>query len=81
MSDIKFNPLDLDDEMLCLMTIEEFSDSVEDGMFIDYDGDGRLATSTEVSNIYIVPSDFKKVIENLSPELKLKLTHVDWYNK
>lgn len=58
-----------------LMPLEEFIDYVEDGGFIDCDGSGELATSTQVSNVDISPSDIGWI------EIPEWVTHVVWYNK
>lgn len=58
-----------------LMTIEEFKGHVESGMFIDYDGTGYYATSTQESDLYARPSDIRAgIIDN-------RFTHIAWYNK
>lgn len=53
-----------------LMTLEDFTEYVRDGCFIEYDGDGYYATATEESQINVwnePPPDWA--------------THVTWYNK
>jgi hypothetical protein len=60
-----------------LMTVEDWVACVESGGFIDYDGNGDLATATENFNVPIHPSDITR--------LKLKIpswaTHVIWFNR
>jgi len=71
-NEIKFRPISKHGDF---MTLKEWLSNVEDGGFIDYDGWGNLATSSEVSNINIHPSQaeyFK------FPEWA---THIEWYNK
>lgn len=58
-----------------MMPLQEWMDACECGAFIDYDGDGELATETQVSNIIIQPSDRKAM------EIPEWATHVAWYNK
>jgi hypothetical protein len=58
-----------------LMTMQEFIDSVKDGLFVDDDGHGRYANSMMMSPELIYPSDVIKgvVLEGW--------THVAWFNK
>ena len=58
-----------------LMTLEEFIQHVENGYFIDYDGQGEYATDTHVTGITVIPSDIIK--GNINEEY----THVVWYNR
>lgn len=58
-----------------LMTRQDFVETVECGGFIDYDGDGHLATETQCSDISICPSMVK------SFKWPVWATHVVWYNK
>lgn len=58
-----------------LMTLEKFKEAVACGGFIDYDGTGRLATKTRMSEIHISPSGVKDFV---FPEWA---THVVWFNK
>ena len=39
------------------MTLREFIDNVESGGFIGYDGFGKYATATEMSDTIVYPSD------------------------
>lgn len=59
------------------MTLEDFIESCENGMFIDYDGSGYYATEDKMSNFPICPSDVidDEVIEGYG------FTHVVWFNK
>lgn len=58
-----------------LMTIQEFIDSVKDGLFNDDDGHGRYANGLLMSPEMIYPSDVVKgvVLEGW--------THIAWFNK
>lgn len=58
-----------------LMTIEEFINRCKNELFTDYDGYGRYATETGVSDVYIRPSD---VLNNL---YRKDFSHVLWLNK
>jgi hypothetical protein len=60
---IQMRPID---EIGTLMTWEEFSEDVDGGMLIDYDGFGELATGDRVSTIKVRPE---------------WATHVLWYNR
>jgi hypothetical protein len=79
---LKFTDIDPED-LDCLMTWEEFLESVEDGCLIDYDGFGRLATQDKTttkmmeSNIEIYPSEAGFPSR---PHPKWA-THVMWFNK
>lgn len=64
------------DEYEAHMTLEEFTNSVRCGVFIDYDGHGELATAEEVSDVVIMPSTARQVIA-----AHPWATHVVWYNK
>ena len=57
------------------MLLEDFIDAVEMGAFMDYDGHGRYATETEISDIIIIPSDVA------SNKIKEGFTHMVWFNK
>lgn len=71
-SNVKMSPIHESDYHI---TLEEFIENCRNHWFIDYDGFGKLATATEVSNINISPSEYKsKVIDPM-------FTHVVWYNK
>lgn len=72
MSDVHLEPIPRDAE---LMTREEFIELVGSGFFIDYDGFGELATSNQVSDITIHPSDV------LGYNWPVWATHVVWYNR
>ena len=65
----KINP---DDDVF---TIEDFASCVDDGMFIDYDGFGYLATNYRKSDILVKPSSFHKM------PMPKWATHVVWYNR
>jgi len=60
-----------------LMTIEEFTDYVKRGSFIDSDGHGCYATETEVTNIQVNLKDIKYDKADIFP----KFSHVMWFNK
>lgn len=55
----------------------QFVELVRDGMFIDYDGYADYATSTQVSDFYVLPSQ----LEQANFERPSWATHVVWYNK
>jgi len=57
------------------MTIKEFTELVEGGMFIDGDGHGYYATETEMTDIAILPS----MITNKN--IDERWSHVIWFNK
>lgn len=60
----------------CLMPFNEFAKYCKIGpMFIDSDGSGYYATSTQVSDIGISPSDI------VAGVYRKDFTHVCWYNK
>lgn len=56
-----------------VMTVEEFRESVEDGMFIDYDGFGYAARNGMSANDPIYPSEVDKIPEDA--------THIVWFNR
>lgn len=74
MQELKMSPIP---EYGDLMTVEDWLDGVETALFIDYDGDGHLATATERSNIRICPSDITKKKITIDP----RWTHICWYNR
>jgi hypothetical protein len=57
------------------LTVEEFKNEVENGLFIDDDGYGYYATETTKSDIYVYPSDFT---ENIYRD---DFTHIIWFNR
>lgn len=58
------------------MTLAEFIENVESGMFIDYDGYGNYASETEMfSNLTVNPSDVE------DGKIDKKHTHVVWFNR
>ena len=58
-----------------LMSFEEFVAYSKTGLLVNYDGQGRYATSDQASNICIFPSDI------LSGEYRHDFSHVIWFNK
>ena len=58
-----------------LMSLEEFIAYCKAGFLINYDGHGRYATSDQVSNICVYPSDI------LSGEYRHDFSHVIWFNR
>lgn len=58
-----------------LVPIDEFVESVKEGMIQDYDGVGSYANEKEVSNIPIYPSDIKAGI------YRYDFTHIMWFNR
>lgn len=75
------------------MTLEHFIECCMDGGFIDYDGYGKYATATQMSNKSVYPSEITGRGEELNYETgewkKIKVpividrnfTHVVWFNK
>ena len=60
-------------EELC--TLQEWIGCVRCGGYIDYDGYGRLATATHVSDVEICPSEL------VNYKFPNWATHVMWYNR
>lgn len=60
------------------MTLQEWKDNVRCGMFIDYDGFGKLATKTKESMIEIRPS---RLTLQKDYEFPKWVTHICWYNR
>lgn len=59
-----------------LYELESFIDRCHDGSFIDYDGTGYYATSTEMDrDAEVRPSDI------LKGKINHEYTHVMWFNK
>lgn len=58
------------------MTLEKFKEHCSCGGFIDYDGHGDLATSSQISNKEISPSDVARGYA--FPEW---CTHIVWFNR
>jgi hypothetical protein len=50
-------------------------ESVNYGMFIDYDGYGYYATETEMTDIVALPSMF------INKNIDTRWSHVVWFNK
>lgn len=57
------------------MEWDEFAAGVKSGGLSDDDGFGHLATSTQVSDVTITPSDLQHF------PVPLWVTHVLWYNR
>jgi len=57
------------------MTISSWIKAVKDGLFVDYDGYGYLATDKKMSSIKVVPSDVGK------KRIDLKFSHIVWFNR
>jgi hypothetical protein len=76
--------VDEEDEYLCLMSFDEFTESVELGGFIDYDGCGSPFLEIEGKKYYdmhvrIYPSEW-------TPEYQKKLEEggwigINWFNR
>lgn len=69
-----------------LIIIKEFTELVEHGMLIDYDGSGNWATQTYCDpDKEVIPSEFLKSIkvnEHYLTYIKPKwATHVLWFNR
>lgn len=60
-----------------LFTLDEFMQACKEGCFVDYDGAGNYATSTQMTDIEIRPSDVTKCTRPIYKEY----THVVWFNK
>lgn len=59
------------------MTLKSWLEAVKEGAFIDYDGHGYLATAKQMSDIKVIPSQFRnKTVK--TPEWA---THVMWFNR
>jgi hypothetical protein len=58
-----------------LMTVKEFMECCEQGLFIDYDGCGYYSDGKEMSNIKIWPSLYKK------SGITAGWSHVVWFNR
>lgn len=70
------------DHKNCLLSIDEFNESVDLGELIDYDGHGYLATATHKSDIVIHPSDWGKNPEENKVTCKnFGFTHILWLNR
>lgn len=67
----------LPDELSLLIPISDFRNGCKANAFIDDDGIGYLATSTQVSNVVVSPSD----MASDSDRNDMRFTHVLWYNK
>lgn len=57
------------------MTIEEFKSGVDCSCFTDMDGEGRYATKTEVSRIFV---NIDSVMKDEYPK---EFTHICWMNQ
>jgi hypothetical protein len=65
-----------------LIPIEEWLECVDQGMFIDYDGDGDLLEKVGDDYYLIKASIYPSMVEQGMLENDLKeATHVMWYNK
>jgi hypothetical protein len=72
MKELKLNPIpDYGDHM----TLDDFIDACQDGVFIDYDGCGNYATADQVTNILVHPSNITE------GNIDRRWSHVVWYNK
>jgi len=56
-----------------LMTVQEWLECVEGGMFIDYDGHGRPAKDGLMSSMFISPSRARSI--------PIDATHIVWFNR
>ena len=57
------------------MTLKEFIEAVDCGMFIDYDGHGYYATENEMTDIAVLPSMI------INKNIDERWSHVVWFNK
>jgi len=76
--EIKFNEIP---NYADVMTFEHFVEMCELGGFIDYDGEGQLATKDKAAELYIKPSHIKNNEIFKHPKVKEIYTHVAWYNR
>lgn len=58
-----------------VMTVEDFYESCDSGMFDDEDGFGNYAVADKMSNIGVAPS---RILEK---GIDKRFTHVVWFNK
>ena len=58
-----------------LMPLKDWIDCVKCGGFNNYDGNGKLATETKMTNIKVKPSDVK------DGKLETAFTHIVWFNR
>ena len=58
-----------------LMTVQDFIDACESGLFIDYDGHGYYATTDGMSSVMVRPSMIK------AGGFVTGWTHVVWFNR
>jgi hypothetical protein len=58
-----------------VMTIKDFIEAVNDGMFIDYDGSGNYVKDNKKTDIKIYPSD----VEHNS--IRTEFDTIIWFNK
>lgn len=59
-----------------LMAIQDYREAVREGMFIDYDGSGRLLVYWG-GDYYPLDATWPSIMDEISPEA----THIDWYNR
>lgn len=67
----------------CVMTIEEWEECVNDGLFIDYDGFGYFCnpdTKLELFGFDVCPSDLTER-RNAYEQRKVEWTHINWFNR
>jgi len=76
--DVKFNEIP---DYAVLITFDDFVHMCDIGAFIDYDGEGQLATKDKAAELYIKPSHIKKNEIFKHPKVKEIYTHVAWYNR
>lgn len=63
------------------MTLEEFLEGIDVGLFTDYDGFAYWSNGTEIfRELYLYPSDVTTNSESFQKWSKV-FTHVVWYNK
>jgi len=63
------------------MEMKHFVEMCNLGGFIDYDGEGNLATKDKVAKLYIKPSMIKNNLIYKDPKVLEIYTHVAWYNR
>jgi hypothetical protein len=71
------------EDRLCgdLFTVKEFLSMIASKSIMNDDGHGKLATTTQESNVYVMPSDMFHKNGALNFKFPEWATHVIWFNK
>lgn len=64
-----------------LITIEDWLECVEQGAFIDYDGNGDLLEEKDGEFYLIMGSIFPSMVKSGELQIGSDATHVMWFNK